>query len=285
MLGVPTDLAGIAAGQGDLGEFPAVEVEAEEVLLVAHGDEQRRGGGAAQIHHAGVRAPVGDAALGAAEDAPEFSVGAVMEDVIFAVAIEDVELAVGQVQRPGRTIFLFLPVFSGGLRPTPLVERRAVERGFDDTMGREVGDEEDLAGAFSDEREAVGAGKLGAPFVHEPAPAVVDDHVIGRVIREQNDVAGAVAGEAMAVFDGRRGVEHAPAGDDAVTEIALAEQRRGRLGARGGADEGTRDGGRGGRAEKVATSGAGHGSGEKRAGRRPRPTRGPRPSARRGRSS
>ena len=151
-------------------------------------------------------------------------------------------------------------------------------------MGGEVGEEEDFAGAFGDEGEAVGAGKPGAPFVHEPALAVVDDDVVGRVIREQNDVAGAVAGEAVAVFDGRGGVEHAPAGDDAVTEIALAEDRRGRLRTRGRADEGTRDGGGGGGAEEVAAGEAGHGEKSGVGNRRSVSYRGRRPSVRRGRS-
>ena len=61
----------------------------------------------------------------------------------------------------------------------------------------------------------------------EAAGAVIDDDVIGGVIGEKNDVTGAVAGEAMAVVDGRGGIEDAPARNDAVAELALAQDGRG----------------------------------------------------------
>ena len=61
----------------------------------------------------------------------------------------------------------------------------------------------------------------------EATGAVIDDDVVGGVIGEKNDVAGAVAGEAMAVVDGRGGIKDAPAGNDAVAKLALAQDGRG----------------------------------------------------------
>jgi len=211
---------------------------------------------------------VDDAALGAAEDAAEFSVGAVVDDVVAAVAIEDVELAVGQVERPRRAILVFLLVFAGGRGPVPLVEERAVEGGLGDAVGGEVGDEENFAVALGDERRAVGAGEGGAPLVDEATGAVVDDDVVRRVVGEENDVAGAIAGEAVAVVDGSGGrIEDAPAGDDAVAEVALAEEGSGGLGA--GGDEGA-----GGRAaggfEEVAAGEHGRGGADGRRQATPR---------------
>ena len=77
---------------------------------------------------------MGNAALGAAKDADEFPVGAVVQDVIAAVTIEHVELAVGQVEGPRRAILIGFLVVAGVLRPTPFVEHGAIERGFDDEI-------------------------------------------------------------------------------------------------------------------------------------------------------
>ena len=202
-----------------------------------------------------------DAALGAPKDAAEFPVRTVVDDIVATVTIEDVELAIRQVERPRRAILVCFVVFPCRFGPEPLIERGAIESGFLDAVGGEVGDKQNLARAFSDEGEAVRAGESSAPLVHEFPLPVVDDHVVGRVIRQQNDVAGAIAGEAVAIFDGRRGIEDAPARHDAVTEVALAEEgtRAGdgwcRL--RGRPHEGTAGEG-GGRAEEIPAGQAGH---------------------------
>ena len=152
MIAVAADLAGVAAGQRRARERATVEIEAEEILLVAHGDQERgRRIGRAEVDHAGVRAPVNDAALGAAEDAAKFSVGTVVQDVIAAVTIEDVEFAVGQMERPRRAVLVFLLVLAGVGRPAPFVEELTVERGFGDAVRGEIGDEKDFAVALGDE--------------------------------------------------------------------------------------------------------------------------------------
>ena len=107
----------------------AVEIEAEEMLLIAHGDQERgRRIGRAEVDHAGVRAPVSDAALGAAEDAAKFSVGTVVQDVIAAVTIEDVEAAVRPMECPRGTIVAFLCVFARADGESPFTEHFASER-------------------------------------------------------------------------------------------------------------------------------------------------------------
>ena len=93
----------------------------------------------------------------------------------------------------------------------------------------------------------------------EAAGAVVDDDVVGDVIGKENDVAGAVAGEAVAILHGRIGAEDAPAGDDAVAKITLAEH--GRSGNRTGAGGQERAGGGGAGGFQEVTAGE-HGVGE-----------------------
>jgi len=59
--------------------------------------------------------------------------------------------------------------------------------------------------------------------VRQFAGFVVEDDVVGDVVGQEDDVPVGRAGEAVAVIDGRLFVEHAPTGDDAILEVALAE--------------------------------------------------------------
>ena len=74
------------------------------------------------------------------------------------------------------------------------------------------------------ERETVRAGEFRAsPFVRQLTGVVVEDDVVRDVVGQQDDLSVGRAGEAVAVVDGRLFVEHAPAGNDAILEVALAE--------------------------------------------------------------
>ena len=74
------------------------------------------------------------------------------------------------------------------------------------------------------ERETVRAGEFRPrPLVRQFAGFVVEDDVVGDVIGQQDDVSVGRAGEPVAIVDRRLLVEHAPAGNDAILEVALAE--------------------------------------------------------------
>lgn len=111
-----TDLPGISAGQGNGSQSATVGAHAQQVLLVTHGDEQGRFARTRDLDHSAMRPPVDDASLRAAEDLLEFPVGSVVENVIASIAIEHEELAVGQVQGPGGTVFVGLGIFARVLR-------------------------------------------------------------------------------------------------------------------------------------------------------------------------
>ena len=106
----------------------------------------------------------------------------------------------------------------------PFAEHLAGEGELRDRVEVEVGDEEGFRLRGADERESVGAGELRPrPLVRQFARFVVEDDVVGDVIGQKDDVSVVRAGEAMAVVDRGLRVEHAPARDDPIPEVALAE--------------------------------------------------------------
>ena len=162
--------------------------------------------------------------FGSAEEALEGAVRGVVQDVILAVAIEDIELAVGAVERPRRTIVGLLGVLARIGREVPFAELFAEGREFTYRMQIEVGDEERGFITMQGERESVGARKFRpGPLVHQFAGVVVEDDVVADVICQQDDLSVGRAGEAVAIVDRRLVIEHAPAGNDAILEVALAE--------------------------------------------------------------
>jgi len=131
---VEADLAGISSWKIDLVKFFSIEVQAQEVLLIAHGDEDVRLGRCCGIDHAAVGAPVGDAAFWTTHDFLKFPSSVVAKDVIFAVAIEHKEISIWQMQGPRRFVFVGFSVFLGGFRPMPFLQDLAVECGFGDQV-------------------------------------------------------------------------------------------------------------------------------------------------------
>jgi hypothetical protein len=106
----------------------------------------------------------------------------------------------------------------------PFAELFAEGREFAYRMQIEVGDEERGFITMQGEREPVGTGKFRPhPLVHQFAGVVVEDDVVGDVVGQEYDVSIGRSGEAVAIIDRRLFVEHAPAGNDAILEIALAE--------------------------------------------------------------
>ena len=167
--------------------------------------------------------PVDDAAFGSPKDLFELPVGPVVENVIASIAIEDEELAVGQVQGPGRTVFVGLGILAGILRQRPFLKDLAVWSGLDDLMPLEVGQVEHLPSGLGHQREAVGSGKLRAPFVDQPPFSVVHDDVVLRLIGEEEDVPLTVDDESMAVIDRRLRTQIPPSGNHPVAETPVPE--------------------------------------------------------------
>ncbi|WP_129589649.1 hypothetical protein [Rubritalea profundi] len=97
-----------------------------------------------------MRSPVLDAAFFAAEGFLERAVGAVVHDVVAAVAIEHEEVAVRGMESPGWAVLAGLFVFSGSLGPRPLVENFTGEGGFENHAAAEIGEVEDFAIVLDD---------------------------------------------------------------------------------------------------------------------------------------
>jgi len=108
----------------------AIEVESKQIPLVAHRDQKRFLAGGGSVDRSAVRAPMNDSAFRSPEESLALAVGAVTQDVIASVSIQNEECPVGAVESPGRTIPIRFFVFSRVARPQPLGERRTVERGF-----------------------------------------------------------------------------------------------------------------------------------------------------------
>ncbi len=53
---------------------------------------------------------------------------------------------------------------------------------------------------------------------------VVDDHVVSGLVGEENNVAFAIGHDAVAVTDRRVVAEYAPAGNDTIAKLALAQE-------------------------------------------------------------
>lgn len=170
-----------------------------------------------------MRSPVDDPALGTAERALECAVGSVVEEVIFSVAIQRDESAVGKVECPRRTVLVLFLILPAVLWPRPFGEFGAVERCLFDAVRGEIGDEEGFAAVLGDERETVCAGEAGAPLVQQFSLARVDEDVVCRVIGEQDEVTFLGTDDAVAVFDGRFFSQLTPLRNPAVAEITLSE--------------------------------------------------------------
>ena len=165
-----------------------------------------------------------DAAFRAAEEPLERAIRGVVQDVVLTVAIQDVELAIGAVQCPRGTVIRLLGVFAGIRRQAPFAELLAGEGEPRHRVQAEVGDEECVLIAMTRERETVRAGELRPrPFVRQLTGVVVEDDVVRDVVGQQDDLSVSRAGEPVAIVDRRLVIEHAPAGDDAILEVALAE--------------------------------------------------------------
>ena len=219
-----TDLPGIAAGQGDGSQGTAVGAHAQQMLLVAHGDEQGRFARTRGLDHSAMGPPMNDAPLRATEDLFELPVGPVVENVIASIAIEHEELAVGQVQGPGRTVFVGLGILAGILRQRPFLKDLAVWSGLDDLMPLEVGQVEHFSSALGHQRETVSPGKLSAPLVDQPPFPVVHDDVVLRLVGKEEDVPLTVHDEPMAVIDRRGRPQIPPSGNHPVAERPMTQK-------------------------------------------------------------
>src|SRR5258706_10453553 len=115
----------------------------------------------------------GIAFAGAAEGALVVAVFVEMVDVPGAVAVGEVDVAVGGDGDVGwRVLQIFSRVVEGRLGEVP--DDRAVEGGFEEASGH-VGDVKELPSLFLDQVEAVGGGEeLFAPGAREFAGAIED---------------------------------------------------------------------------------------------------------------
>jgi len=220
MIAVAMDLARVATGERDAPEFLAGGIQTHEVVLVAHGDEERT-----LVDDPAVRPPVGDPACLAPEVIDLLAGGIKVLDIVLAIAIEDEELTVLLVQGPRGPVLLGLLVLPRLLGPSPLVQNLAIEGRLEHDVALEIGEEEDLTIAFGDDGETVGTRVVRAPFVDKFTTPVVDDDIVLHVVSEKDDMTLLILHNPMTIVDRRVVAKHAPVGDDAVLEPALSQQR------------------------------------------------------------
>ena len=220
---VKTNLPWVTTGKIGLRELPAIEREAQQMLLVTHSDEKSGIGSISVVCHATMRPPVDDAAFLSAKDLHELATRIVVRDEIAPVAVEDKEVAIREMQRPGRFVLLRLLVFAGVPGPSPFIEEVAIESGLDHAIRLQTGHEKDFALPFPDDGQAVRSWKSGAPFVDEPALPVIDDDVVRHVISKQNNVSLAILDDAVTIFYRGLAIENAPVRHDTKLMLTLAK--------------------------------------------------------------
>jgi hypothetical protein len=148
----------------------------------------------------------------------------VSENVVASVSVECKKAAILEMERP--RWFKFRRVWVVGFRGVPFLEDFTIEGGFQDAMGCQAGEKEDFATGLFDKGKAMSAGESGAPFLEQFSGGVIDKNVVCGMIGEKDHVSFPCNHDPVTVFNGRIGSEYAPAGDNPIPEIALAEDRR-----------------------------------------------------------
>lgn len=220
------DLSGVTAGKWSAGTFFPVNLEVKQVLLIAHRDDQMGRSGCRGESGSAVRSPVGDPSFRASEGVLEKTVRAVVQEVVFPVAIHHDERCVREVHRPRWLVFGVFCVLARLLGPRPFGECFTIERGLLDAMGGQIGDEKGFTALDGDEGESVGPRKTGSPFIEQFPVRGIDEDVVRGVVCEKDDVLFAGDGDAVAVLDWGFLSEDAPLWDVAIPEIALAQHAR-----------------------------------------------------------
>lgn len=261
-----------ATGDGEGFEVLAVEGEALEAVVGAGGDEDGGLVGAlAEVDGdaVGVVEALGDGdVVFAAEFADELAFGVILQDELGAVAVGDVDVAIGGDGGFGGVEELVWLVGADGHGVADGEDFFAVEGDFGDAAGLAVagaagfpeagvGDEEEFLAILIGVSEAVAAGPGGAPGVEDGAVGFEDEELVVGVVADHEESAVFDLDHFVAVEDG---VVAALAGgdpvfDDAVAMGAVADEDV--FGGIGGGAEGLGPGGGGGGGETMEEVAAG----------------------------
>src|SRR5690606_12436406 len=183
-----------------------------EALARPVGNQQRGGIGTVVDAYAVGGHEMFVALAAATEPAFELALGAVNEDILLAIPIGHVDVAVGCHGGFGgheRFRFVVQSRLEGGIqRPHHL----AIRGGFIHLVFGGIGDEQEFIAPLPGQREAVRPGEIVAPAGKQLAAGIVYQYVVVRFVGEQQEAPAAILHHFVAVVYGIFAViQHAPA--------------------------------------------------------------------------